>query len=294
MKAVGVLMRRYRRRTAGAALAVSAALVGVFLASPALGGKWPKPAAGPSGSGGPELVLTFDDGPHEDYTPIILDELDRRGLKAVFFWVGHRISGERAQVDDRRALVHRAMNDGMLIGNHTINHAQLCAGDRRNAAREIDENRRLYEELTGMPVHWFRAPYGAKCNRLVAMLQQRRLQHFHWDMDPKEWEHRDSNETFDYVTRKLQKLEGRGVLIMHDTKRASVRALPRILDWIERENKRRKRRDEAPIRIVSFVDLARERLPAGSETLGRELANTSAALGQQLRALVPDLRSPRM
>ncbi len=266
----------------------------VGLSSPASGGKWPTPAAGPSASGDPELILTFDDGPHEDYTPAILDELQRRGLKAHFFWVGHRVTGQKPAVGQRIALVDRAVRDGMLIGNHTINHAQLCAGSPAQAAREIDENRRIYEDLTGMPIHWFRAPYGAKCDRLIRMLNKRGLDHFHWDMDPRDWEHRDSSATLEYVVKKLRNLEGRGVLIMHDTKKSSVRALPKILDWIDGENRRRRRRGEPQIRILSFVDLAREQLAPGLDALGAQLAERGAEVRGRLRALVPDLRAPTM
>ena len=49
---------------------------------------WPQPAAGPSASGAPELLLTFDDGPDPATTPIVLDILRARGLRAVFFQVG--------------------------------------------------------------------------------------------------------------------------------------------------------------------------------------------------------------
>src|SRR4051794_35546954 len=44
-----------------------------------------------------ELVLSFDDGPDLDGTPLILEELDRRGLKAIFFVTGWRMLGHRPE-----------------------------------------------------------------------------------------------------------------------------------------------------------------------------------------------------
>ncbi len=231
------------------------------------GDKWPRPAAGASASGSPELILTFDDGPHEVYTPRILAELDRRGLKATFFWVGHRIISSRRNVDKRRDIARRAVRDGHLVGNHTINHAQLCTGPREIAEWEIDENERLWRELLGMPLRWFRAPYGASCDRVKDMLGERGLTHLHWDMDPHEWEHHDLDMTVEYVQRKLRSLKGRGVLLLHDTKAVTVRALPIILDWIDDENERRIERGDLPIKIVSYVELAREQLAPGMDEL---------------------------
>ncbi len=228
---------------------------------------WPRPAAGDSASGQPELILTFDDGPHEEYTPKILAELDRRGLKATFFWVGHRVTGSRRNVHKRRAIARQAVRDGHLVGNHTINHAQLCQGTREIAEWEIDENERIWRKLIGMPLRWFRVPYGARCDRVHDMLAERGLTHFHWDMDPQEWEHHDLDVTVEYVQRKLRSLRGRGVLLLHDTKGITVHALPIILDWIDDENERRIKRDRKPIKIVSYVELAREQLAPGMDDL---------------------------
>ncbi|WP_428263200.1 polysaccharide deacetylase family protein [Haliangium sp.] len=241
---------------AAAALVAVAALVH----ESAWAGRWPKPAGGPSASGGPEVVFTFDDGPHYQYTRVILDELRRRNIKAIFFWVGHRVTGG-GPIKAHLRLVDRAVREGHLIANHTINHANLCQVDRNQAAHEIDENGRIYENLTGLPQILFRSPYGARCRQLVRLLEERSLQHFHWDIDPQEWEHHDTELLTRYVIGKLSHLEGRAVLLMHDTKPSSAQALPRILDWIERENEERRRRGhKLPIRILDGADLMAERI----------------------------------
>ncbi len=264
-----------------------------LVAGTAAAGKWPKPAAGRSASGDPELILTFDDGPHESYTPTILAELERRGVKATFFWVGHRVSGTRRNVSKRRAVVRQTMRAGHLIGNHTINHAQLCSGSRAEAEREIDENAAIYQRMFDLPMPVFRAPYGANCRRLRAMLDERGMQHFHWDFDPREWIDHDADRVVAYVTGKLRHLEGRGVLLMHDTKLATVRALPRIFDWLERENARRVRRGERPIRILSFMDLAREQLAPGLEDWARDAVTGVRSFASVMHDLVPGVTQPR-
>jgi peptidoglycan/xylan/chitin deacetylase (PgdA/CDA1 family) len=268
-----------------ALLAVAAVAAGL---SDARAGRWPQPAAGVSASGAPEVIFTFDDGPHRKYTATILDELDRRGIKAIFFWVGHRVTrggGMKEQID----LVRRAVREGHLIANHTIDHTNLCQVERDQAAREIDDNRRIYEQLSGLPIILFRSPYGARCNQLVHMLEERSLQHLHWDIDPREWEHHDAELLAEHVIRRLKYLEGRAILLMHDTKPSSARALPQVLDWIEQENQRRiEKGGKLPIRILSGSDLLAERIdPALPHWLEQSSERTVVALTTALDRLIP-------
>ncbi len=255
--------------------------------------RWPKPAAGPSQSGGPEVVFTFDDGPHEVYTGRILDALAAHHVQAIFYWVGRRVLHDRPVDRVRKALVARAVREGHLVGNHTVHHVQLCQGDAREAEREIDRNRELLEAAARMPVVMFRVPYGAFCKRLVRMLAERRLEHMHWDIDPQEYNGLSSAGTAEHVIHQLEKLEGRAVLLMHDTHGVSARALPTILDWIDKENRRRRAGGQRPIRILSGADLVEERLAGELWSWGAETARSAEArFGQALGGLIPGRASP--
>lgn len=255
-------------------------LVALSLGMPAQAGKWPRPAAGDSASGGPEVLFTFDDGPDARVTASILDTLAEHDVGAIFFWNGRRVRPARER---RRALVQRAVREGHLVANHTIHHVHLCSVPAREAAREIDVNARTFAELSGLPILLFRAPYGDSCKRLRRMLAERDLAHLHWDIDPQEFLHHSGEQTARYVIRKLRNLDDheRGVVLMHDTQPATARALPLILRWIERENRRRERRGRPPMRILSGSDLVAER----HET---PLIDWAAALAGSARGRVQD------
>lgn len=251
---------RSSKRLAVYAVAIATALA---LASPEVrAGNWPTPSLGPSESGDPEVLFTFDDGPDEKHTAAILDILAARQITAIFFWVGRRIKPGR-NVEGRRAVVARAIRDGHVIANHTVNHVHLCSVDKNEAAREIDDNEAMFASLTQMPVRLFRAPYGNKCKRLEAQLAERGLVHFHWDIDPQEWQNHDSELTSKTVIRKLSALQGRAVILMHDTHNVAVRALPKILDWIDKENAKRAAKGKNPIRILDAATVGAERLSPG-------------------------------
>src|SRR5205085_1239439 len=77
-------------------------------------------------SHGRELLLTFDDGPDLEGTPLILEELDRRNLKAIFFVTGWQCLRPRWDDAARRDLMRKIAAHGHLVGNHTLHHANLC------------------------------------------------------------------------------------------------------------------------------------------------------------------------
>jgi peptidoglycan/xylan/chitin deacetylase (PgdA/CDA1 family) len=229
-----------------------ASLLLCFFVGQSQADKWPGRAGGDSASGDPELLLTFDDGPHEKNTRKILDTLEEYGHQAIFFWTGHRVLKDRKGKEERLALVDRAVSSGHLVGNHTISHAKLCTVSRDKAAQEIDEAGQLFEGLTNLPMILFRVPYGARCKRLDAMLVERDLTHLHWDLDPQEFRHHSVDTTVRYVKTRLRRLEDgqRAVLLMHDTQPVTAKALPKILVWIDSENEKRAKRGRRPIRVI--------------------------------------------
>jgi peptidoglycan/xylan/chitin deacetylase (PgdA/CDA1 family) len=268
-------------------VAALVALSGALAPGEASARGWPTPAAGESRSGDPEVIFTFDDGPHEKWSGQILDTLAAHRVSAIFYWVGHRIEGGRRGIQRRRKLVDRAIRDGHLIGNHTVNHRHLCHSST-DAAAEIDHNDLLYRGLAALPIVMFRAPYGDKCRRLVALLGDRGLTHMHWDIDPREYNGLTAELAAQYVIGRLKRLRGRAVILMHDTHAASARALPRILTWIAVENERRVKAGKRPIRILSGSDLVEEAWRGPLWLWGEDAAVSARGwFGRALTSLVP-------
>ena len=246
---------------------------------------WPQPAAGPSASGDPELLLTFDDGPSQFTTGKVLDILARYDVHAVFFVQGWRF--EHGDPVTATALVARMLREGHVIGNHTIDHRHLCDLDADLRTHEILGARAILERVSGVPVPWFRAPYGERCPELETELARLGLAHFHWDIDPQEWRNRGPRFIVAKVIRKLTYLRGRAVLIMHDTKPNTIVALPAILDWIAVENRRRQKLGQRPIRMISGRQLATEQLVPVVDWLAAAGTALATELHAGLRAALP-------
>ena len=209
------------------------------------------PAAAAHGPAERLILLTFDDGPDLQGTPLVLDELERRKLKAVFFVMGQHIVRNRPEDLARRDLLRRLVVHGHHVGNHTMNHKDLCQNPGA-LAEEVDRAAEIITYATGVRPLLFRSPYGARCRSLDRALAERDLTQVGWNADPREWRGNSEDAIVAYVTNLLARATAPVILLLHDKNLAAVHALPRILDWIEQEKAREAREGGVPIRIVDY------------------------------------------
>jgi peptidoglycan/xylan/chitin deacetylase (PgdA/CDA1 family) len=119
-----------------------------------------------------QVALTFDDGP-SPYTPAILDELKREGVRATFFVCGENA----ARYPD---LVRRIRAEGHEIGNHTWSHPWLYLSPRETIASEIDRTQDALTAITGERPRLFRPPFGVRWFSLWPLLRERGLTMVLW------------------------------------------------------------------------------------------------------------------
>lgn len=99
------------------------------------------------------VALTFDDGPHPEHTPAVLDELARLGVVATFFLVGQRAA-------ERPDLVRKIVDAGHAVGSHSSSHIEPWTVPLVDLAREYRRGRSEVEAAVGRPVALFRPPKG--------------------------------------------------------------------------------------------------------------------------------------
>ncbi|HEY5284980.1 MAG TPA: polysaccharide deacetylase family protein [Polyangia bacterium] len=228
---------------------------------------------------GRSLLLTFDDGPDLVGTPVILDELTRRGVKAVFFVNGNHIVRGRPEDLARRDLLRKLATHGHLVGNHTMNHKNLCV-EREVMAAEIDGASEIIAYATSVRPLLFRSPYGARCRELDRKLADRDVIQVGWNMDPQEWRGDDEDTIVKYATAALRRARGPVILLLHDKNVTAGHALRRILDFVDDENARAAREGGAIIKLVDYrVFLPAQALPeTGLEPWARSVGSALGAL----------------
>ena len=165
------------------------------------------------------LALTFDDGPKEGTTDLLLDGLKERGAAATFFLVGD-------QAVLYPELVRRMQQEGHQVGNHTWSHKRL-EGDPKEAIDEVERMEGLLREILGEGDYWLRPPYGAITEEAAAKITVPIIK---WSVDPRDWESRNA----DVVTQRiLENVQPNSIILLHDIYPSSVEAALRVVDVLQ-------------------------------------------------------------
>lgn len=174
------------------------------------------------------LALTFDDGPHPEGTPAVLELLREHDAKATFFVVGEQVRRTGALIDEIVAAGHAVA----IHGDRHRNLLRLSAGAVRADLERV-------AELLGdsaLPVH--RAPYGIYSLAALREVRRRGWLPLLWSRWGHDWRRRATPES---VAAELTRDLGPGdVLLLHDADhysapgswRTTVAALPRVLEGI--------------------------------------------------------------
>ena len=108
------------------------------------------------------IYITFDQGYEAGYTPKILDVLKENNVKATFFITGHYLNSETE-------LVKRMVNDGHIVGNHTVNHYSMPEIDDNKIKKEILDLHSAVFEKTGYEMKYMRPPKGEFSERTLKL-----------------------------------------------------------------------------------------------------------------------------
>ncbi len=187
---------------------------------------------------GHKIILTFDDGPSPEFTPQILEILEKAKIPATFFIIG--LSAEQ-----NIPLLQRLFRDGYEIGNHTFTHGNIAKMSPQRAEMEIKSTRVLIESITGHSTILFRAPYNADSEpqtfeeiEPIARSQKDNYITIGESIDPNDWEVNVSADSIVARTIRIAESTGASIILLHDaggeTRKATVEALPRIIDYFKK------------------------------------------------------------
>jgi len=167
-----------------------------------------------------KVYLTFDDGPTEELTGWILSFLRSQGIKATFFCVG-----ENAK--NHPLLMTEIINDGHVIGNHTMRHEKGVQTSKNDFIRSIDEANQF------VPSTIFRPPYGRMPIRFDKdILKTHKIIMWSWlsyDFD-------ESVSVQEILKRAQKQIKSGDIIVLHDNIKVSERLkeiLPELVQIIK-------------------------------------------------------------
>lgn len=201
---------------------------------PGLAG-WVWPALrGPLGvedrtSSGAGYALTFDDGPHPQGTPAVLEILARERVNATFFLVGEQVRRDPALAREIVAAGHR-------VGLHCDRHRNLLRLAPWQVRADIARAQETVEAATDRAIGLYRPPYGILNASALRIAREHDWRTLLWSHFGKDWQARATPES---IAARVTDGVGEGsVLLLHDADdysapgswRRTAAALPRVLD----------------------------------------------------------------
>lgn len=172
----------------------------------------------------PKIAITFDDGPNASWTPVLLDGLKERNVRATFFLIGVNI-----EKTGNEEIVKRMQSEGHLIGNHTYHHVEITKVNDRTAIEEISRANDLIQSITKEPVEYMRPPFGAWQKSLEEQLGVFPVL---WTVDPLDWTTENVEEI---VNKVVTETEENDIILLHDCYQSSVEAALRIIDILQEQ-----------------------------------------------------------
>lgn len=174
------------------------------------------------------VALTFDDGPHPEYTPQVLALLAQYGAVATFCIVG-------SEAERHPAVVQSVVAAGMSLCAHTMTHdGNLPARSNGTMAAEVAGSRDavLRAAGDGAVVPWFRAPAGNWSQRVQEMAASEGMKPLSWMVDSRDWQRPGAEQILATVQAAVQP---GAVILLHDgggRRDQTVAALTQLLPWL--------------------------------------------------------------
>lgn len=166
-----------------------------------------------------KIYLTFDDGPHPQATPFVLDQLAAYGAKATFFCIGKNVAAEPE-------IYQRIIAEGHTVGNHTQHHLN---GWKTDDATYLDDIATAQQYISS---NLFRPPYGRIKRSQIKALHQQQNKIIMWDVLSADFDIGLTGEAcLAYV---LYHTQPGSIVLFHDSAKAWDRmsvALPKVLEY---------------------------------------------------------------
>ena len=173
-----------------------------------------------------KVYLTFDMGYEAGYTPKILEVLKQNGVNATFFITAHYVN---SQPD----LVQQMINEGHIIGNHTVNHKSMPTLTNEQIKSEVMNLHTAIYDKFGYEMKYMRPPKGEYSESSIAYCNTLGYTTVMWSFAYDDWDENKQGRE-DYGKKKIiDNIHNGAVLLLHGTSKDNAN----ILDYCIKEIK---------------------------------------------------------
>ena len=170
------------------------------------------------------IYLTFDAGYENGCTAKILDTLKAHDVPAAFFLVGN-------YMEKNADLVRRMVEDGHIVGNHTMHHHDMSQLSEKEAfSRELTELETLFKEITGKELpKYYRPPQGIYSEENLRMAQELGYKTVFWSLAYVDWLNHDQPTRDAAFEKLIPRTHNGAVVLLHSTSATNAQILDELL-----------------------------------------------------------------
>ena len=187
-----------------------------------------------SGKKEKKVVLSFDDGPDEQYTNQVIEILQREKIPASFFLLG-------LNAQNNIPLVKKLYDCGYELGNHSYTHPNFTVSSSFRMKLELRSTRQLIQCITGRSSILFRPPFNgddfSEAADEIYPIAVSKSEHYYTigsSIDPRDWEKNVTAEQI--VQRVIESEENGNIILLHDgggKREETIKALPDIIHYFK-------------------------------------------------------------
>jgi peptidoglycan/xylan/chitin deacetylase (PgdA/CDA1 family) len=171
------------------------------------------------------LALTFDDGPHPEWTPAALDMLGRAGVHATFFLIGR-------EVQRHPDIVRRIVAEGHAVGGHSFDHTVITGQSSAALVADLARCRDAIADASGAVTRLFRPPKGEVSFGSIRTVCRAGFTLVHWSKTYSDYKHDGAPALIGRIER--LGADERDILLFHDNNGHTVEALERAVQrWTD-------------------------------------------------------------
>lgn len=168
------------------------------------------------------MYLTFDEGYENGYTAKILDVLKKTGTPAAFFVTG-------PYIDKEPELVKRMVDEGHIVGNHTVNHPSMPDLTEDGITKELSQLNEKYFKLTNQNMTFMRPPKGEFSEKSLAATQNNGYKSIFWSIAYADWD-TNNQKGVDYAVNQVTKQFHNGaIILLHAVSEDNANGLEQII-----------------------------------------------------------------
>ncbi len=172
-----------------------------------------------------KITLTFDQGYENGYTAKILDTLKEKKVRAVFFLV-------KDYAEKNPELVKRMIDEGHIIGNHSVHHYSMPTLDEKKCRSEIMDMHEYVKENFGCEMELFRPPMGEFSQYSLSVTRDCGYKTLMWSFAYADWDTNNQPQPEAALKRVTSAAHEGAIYLLHSVSKTNAEILPKAIDEI--------------------------------------------------------------